>query len=49
MVLPYIILDYDRRVLEVCSGVTNKKEKDGVHERSGRLRSEGPRAIGAPL
>ena len=31
------------------SGVTNEKEKDGVYERSGRLRSEGPRATGATL
>ena len=23
-------------MLEVCSGVTNEKEKDGVYERSGR-------------
>ena len=37
------------QVLEVCNGVTNEKEKDGVYERSGRLRSEGPRATGAPL
>ena len=25
------------QVHKVCSGVTNEKEKDGVHERSGRL------------
>ena len=36
-------------MLEVCSGVTNEKEKDGVYERSGRLQSEGPRATGATL
>ena len=36
-------------MLEVCSGVTNEKEKDGVYKRSGRLRSEGLRATGAPL
>ena len=36
-------------MLEVCSGVTNEKEKDGVYKRSGRLRSEGPRATGATL
>ena len=36
-------------MLEVCSGVTNEKEKDGVYKRSGQLRSEGPRATGAPL
>ena len=36
-------------MLEVCSGVTNEKEKDGVHERSGRLELEGPRAIGDSL
>ena len=36
-------------MLEVCNGVTNEKEKDGVYKRSGRLWSEGPRAIGAPL
>ena len=36
-------------MLEVCSGVTNEKEKDGVHEWSGRLRLEGPRATGVPL
>ena len=33
----------------ICSGVTNEKEKDRVYKRSGRLRSEGPRAIGATL
>ena len=36
-------------MLEVCSGVTNEKEKDGVYKRSGRLWSEGPRVTGAPL
>ena len=36
-------------MLEVCNGVTNEKEKDGVHERSGWLQSKGPRAIGALL
>ena len=36
-------------MLEVRSGVTNEKEKDGVYKRSGRLRSEGPRATVAPL
>ena len=36
-------------MLEVYSGVTNKKEKDGVYKRSGRLWSEGPRVIGALL
>ena len=36
-------------MLEVCSRVTNEKEKDGVYKRSGQLRSEGPRETGAPL
>ena len=36
-------------MLEVCSGVTNKKERNGVYKRSDRLRSEGPRATGALL
>ena len=36
-------------MLEVCSGVTNEKEKDGGYKTSGRLWSEGPRATGAPL
>ena len=36
-------------MIEVCSGVTNEKEKDGVYKRSGRLWSEGPREIGAML
>ena len=36
-------------MLEVCSGVTNKKEKDGGYKRSGRLQSKGPRVIGALL
>ena len=31
-------------MLEVCSGVTNEREKDGVYKRSGRLRSEGLRS-----
>ena len=34
-------------MLEVCSGVTNEKEKDGVYERSGRTpvgRSESNRS-----
>ena len=33
-------------MLEVCSGVTNEREKDGM---SGMLRSEGPGATGAML
>ena len=33
-------------MLEVCSGDTNEREKDGV---SGTLRSEGPGATGAML
>ena len=28
---------------EVCSGVTNEKEKGGVYEWPGRVRPEGPR------
>ena len=36
-------------MLEVCSGVTNEKEKDGVHERSDWLQSEGSRVTGYPL
>ena len=36
-------------MLEVYSEVTNKKEKDGMYERFGRLRSERPRATGALL
>ena len=36
-------------MLEVCSGVINEKEKDGVYKRSGWLWSEVPRAIGAML
>ena len=31
-------------MLEVCSGVTNEKEKGGVYKRFGRLRSEGLRS-----
>ena len=34
-------------MLEVCSGVTNEKEKDGVYKRFGQLQSEGPRVTGA--
>ena len=36
-------------MLEVCSGVINEKEKDGGTRGPIGLRSEGPRAIGAPL
>ena len=36
-------------MLEVCSGVTNKKEKDGGTRGPVGLWSEGPRATGAPL
>ena len=36
-------------VLEVCSGVTNEKEKDGGTRDSVGLWSEGPRVTGAPL
>ena len=37
-------------MLEVCSGVTNKKEKDGGGTRGPvGLRSEGTRVMGAPL
>jgi hypothetical protein len=35
-------------VLEVCNGVTNENEKDGGCKRPVGLRSEGPRAMGAP-
>ena len=35
-------------MLEVCSGVTNEKEKDGEYKRSGRF-TVGPRVMGAPL
>ena len=36
-------------MLEVCSGITNEKEKDeGTRDPIG-LRSEGPRVTGAPL
>ena len=31
-------------MLEVCSGVTNEKEKGGVYKRFGRLRPEGLRS-----
>ena len=36
-------------MLEVCSGVTNEKEEDGVYKRSGQLRPEGPRVTGTLL
>ena len=36
-------------MLKVCSGVTNKKEKDGGTRGPVRLGSEGPRVTGAPL
>ena len=36
-------------MLEVCSGVTNKKEKDEGTRGTVGLWSEGPRATGAPL
>ena len=36
-------------MLEVCSGVTNEKEKDGGTRGPVRLWSEGPRVMGAPL
>ena len=37
------------QVLEVCSGVTNEKKKDGGTRGPVGLWSEGPRATGAPL
>ena len=36
-------------MLEVCSGVTNEKEKDGGTRGPVGLWSEGPRVTGAPL
>ena len=36
-------------MLEVCSGVTNEKEKDGGTRGSVELWSVGPRVTGAPL
>ena len=36
-------------MLEVCSGVTNEREKDGVYKRSGRLQPEGQRVTGTSL
>ena len=36
-------------MLEVCSGVTNEKEKDGGYKRSDQSLVRGPRAMGAPL
>ena len=36
-------------MLEVCNGVTNRKEKDGGTRGPIRLWSEGPRVTGAPL
>ena len=36
-------------MLEVCSIVTNENEKDGGTSGPVRLRSEGPRVMGAPL
>ena len=36
-------------MLEVCSGVTNEKEKDGGTRGPIGLWSEGPRVTGAPL
>ena len=36
-------------MLEVCSGVTNKKEKDGGIRGPVGLWLEGPRVTGAPL
>ena len=36
-------------MLEVCSGVTNEKEKDGGTRCLVELWSEGPRVTGAPL
>ena len=36
-------------MLEVCSGVTNEKEKDGGTRGSVELWLEGPRVTGAPL
>ena len=36
-------------MLEVCSGVTNEKEKDGGTRASVGLWSEGLRVTGAPL
>ena len=36
-------------MLEVCSGVTNEKEKGGVYKRFGWLRPEGSRSeLGGP-
>ena len=36
-------------MLEVCSGVTNEKEKDGGYKRFDRLRLEGSRSeLGGP-
>ena len=36
-------------MLEVCSGITNEKEKDMGTRGPVRLGSEGPRVTGAPL
>ena len=36
-------------MLEVCSGVTNKKDKDGGTRGPIGLWSEGPKVTGAPL
>ena len=36
-------------MLEVCSGVTNEREKDGGIRGPVGLRSKGPRVTGAPL
>ena len=34
-------------MLEVCSGVTNEKEKDGVYKRSGRTPVRGAESDGS--
>ena len=37
-------------MLEVCSGVTNEKEKEGVYKRFGQLRPEWSRSeLGGPV
>ena len=36
-------------MLEICSGVTNEREKDGGTRGSVGLWLKGPRAMGAPL
>ena len=36
-------------MLEVCSGVTNKKKKDGGYKRSGRTLVRGTESDGNPV